>query len=319
MKSNEISHSFIIHGQCKYFHMIFGTYNMALSCHFQRKYCINLSYPFILEGNMKEKGSKFIVKRSDLNLYTFYEITDLIITDYYTLFKFHIYKTIPETFDYDYILEIRYIDENQCEFFVSFVFEGKYFLSEEELQEEFKFRKVLYKNIESSLRKFEIFKIVTINTTIKCNIELIFDILKNMKVIHKYVHLLGDNINYDGKILKKNSIIHLTDFIGELPIESTAQVHNIIISKSEISKEYIIEFLFQNNKNSISENSKSKILIIIYEYNGFCTMHLFYFFHHIQNKENFFRFRKAKNMQLIKFKKIVENFARSKKAKLYEI
>jgi len=152
---------------------------------------------------MKEKGSKFIIKRSDLNLCTFYEITDLIVTDYYALFKFHIYKTIPETFDYDYILEIRYINENQCEFFVCFVFEGKYFLSEKEFHKEIKFRKALYKNIGRSLRKFEILKIATIYTTIKCNIEILFDILKNLKVIHKYAHLLGDNINYDGRILKK--------------------------------------------------------------------------------------------------------------------
>jgi len=82
MKSNEIYQSLIIHCKCNFLHMIFGTYHMALSCHFQREYCKNLSYPIILEGNMKEKGSKFIIKRSDLNLCTFYEITDLIVTDY---------------------------------------------------------------------------------------------------------------------------------------------------------------------------------------------------------------------------------------------
>ena len=314
MKSNEISQSLIIHCQCNFLHMVFGTYNMALSCHFQREYCKNLSYPIILKGNMKEKGSKFIVKRPDLNLYIFYEITDLILKDYYALFKFHIYKTIPETCDYDNILEIRYINENQCEFFVYYSFEGKYFLSEQELNEEMKFRKALYKNIKRSLRKFELLKIVPLETSIKCNIELIFDILKNMKIIHKYAHLLGDNINYDGQILKKNTIIHLTDFIGKLPMESTAQVHTFIISKSEISKECIIEFLFQNDKNSTLYNSKSKIMIIIYEYNGICTMHLLYFFNHIQkNKENFIRFKKEKNKQLIKFRNIVENFVGKKK------
>ena len=313
MKSNEISQSLIIHGQCNYLHMIFITSNLTLSCHFQREYFKNSSYPIILEGNMKEKGSKFIVKRLDLNLYIFYELIDLVITDYYALFKFHIYKTIPETFEYDNILEIRYINENQCDFFVSFVFEGKYFLSEKELHKEIKFKKALYKNIERSLRKLEILKIASVNTTIKCNIELIFDILKNMKVIHKYAHLLGDNINYDGQILKKNTIIHLTDFIGKLPMESTAQVHKIIISKSEISKECIIEFLFQNDKNSTLYNSKSKITIIIYEFNGLCTIHLLYFFHNIRkDKKNFYRFRKAKNRQLIKFKNIVENFIRIK-------
>lgn len=317
MKSNEIYQSLIIHCQCYSFHMIMGTYNMVLSCHFQKEYCNNISYPIILEGNFKEKGSKFIVKRPDLNLYIFYEIIDIIVTDYYALFKYHIYKTIPETFDYDYILEIRYINESQCDFFICFIFEGKYYLSEKELHKEIKFRKALYKNIERALRNFEILKIATIDILIKCNIELIFDILKNMKVIHKYAHLLGDKINYDGEILKKNILIHLTDFNGKLAFESTAKVHKIIISKSEISKECIIEFLFQNDKNSKLYHSKSKIIIIIYEYNGICTMHILYFFHNIQkNKEYFFRFRQAKNQQLIKFKKIVENFFREKKEKV---
>jgi len=96
-------------------------------------------------------------------------------------------------------------------------------------------------------------------------------------------------------------------------MESTAQVYKILISKSEISKECIIEFLFLNDKNSTLYNSKSKIMIIVYEYNGFCTIHILYFLHHIQkNKENFLLFRKSKNRQLIKFKNIIENFVRKK-------
>ena len=117
MKTNETSQSLMIHCRCNFSHMILGTYNMVLSCQFQREYCKNLSYPMIIKGNLKEKGSKFLIKRPDLNLYLFYEINELIITDYYASFKYHVYKTIPETYEYDYILEIRYVNEDQCDYF----------------------------------------------------------------------------------------------------------------------------------------------------------------------------------------------------------
>jgi hypothetical protein len=100
--------------------MIAGTYNMVFSCHFHRQYCKNLSYPIIIEGNLKEKGSKFILKRPDLNLHIFYEIIDIILTDYYALFKYRVYKTIPETYEYDFILQVRYINESQSDFFFLF-------------------------------------------------------------------------------------------------------------------------------------------------------------------------------------------------------
>lgn len=309
MKTNETSQSLMIHCRCNFSHMILGTYNMVLSCQFQREYCKNLSYPMIIKGNLKEKGSKFLIKRPDLNLYLFYEINELIITDYYASFKYHVYKTIPETYEYDYILEIRYVNEDQCDYFFCFVFDHRFYLSEKELHEEFKFKKNLYKNIEKSLRKFEILKISTVYTTINSKIELLWDVLKNMKLIHKYAHILGDKINYNGDIIKKNSIIQLSDIRGKEIFKSIGEVNKYVMNKSEISKEYIIEFFFPNDKNSLIDSSKEKIMIIIYEYNGLCSIYILYFFYNIQkNKEKFSNFTKVKYRELIKFKNIIEKF-----------
>ena len=309
MKNYETSQALIIESRCNFSHMILGTFNIVLSCHFQREYCKNLGYPIIIEGDLKHKGSKFILKRPELNLYVFHEITEIIITDYYAKFKYHIYKTIPESSEYDYILEVRYITEDQCDFFVCFVFDHQIYLSEKELHEEIKFRKSLYKNIGNSLRKFEILKIATVYTTINSNIELIWDILKNMKMIHKYTHLLANKVTYNGKILKKNLIINLKDNFDGSKFESIAKVNKCIITESETSKECIIELLFKNEKGNYSDYIKKKILIIIYEYYGCCTMYILYFFYNTQkNKEKFNYFKKAKNLELKKFKNIIENF-----------
>ena len=309
MKKNETHQTLIIHCRCNFSHMIMGTYNMVLSCHFQREYCPGLSYPVIIKGNLKEKGTKFFVKRYDLNLYLFYEITELIITDYYAYFKYHIYKTVPETSEYDYILEVRYINEDQCDFFVCFSYDHKFYLSEKEIHEEIQFRKNLYKNIEKSLRNFEILKISTVYTTINSSIELIFDVLKNMKMINKYSRLLANEINYEGKIIKKDTIIHLIDFVGKSKYESIAKVNKCTIVQTKLAKKCIIELLFKNDKKSLSYFSKTKIIIVIYEYNGFCSIYILYFFYNIQrNKENFLKFTKIKNNELLKFKKIIENY-----------
>ena len=81
MKKNEISQPLIMNCKCNFSHMVLGTYNMAISCQFQRNFYSYLSYPIIIKGNLKEKGSRFILKREDLDIYMFYEITDIIITD----------------------------------------------------------------------------------------------------------------------------------------------------------------------------------------------------------------------------------------------
>ena len=309
MDNNRTIQSLILHCKCNFYHMIAGTYNMVFSCHFHRQYCKNLSYPIIIEGNLKEKGSKFILKRPDLNLHIFYEIIDIILTDYYALFKYRVYKTIPETYEYDFILQVRYINESQSDFFFCFVFDQRIYLSEKEMHEEMKFKKNLFRNIERSLRNFELLKLSYVYTGIKCNIELIVDILKNMKVIHKYCHLLADQIDYKEGILKKDSIIDLIERKDNKIIKNKMKVHKSSMNKTETSKEYILEFLLCKNPNSLTYETKNKIIIIVYEYNGFCSLYLLYYFNFIQkNKENLIKFTNLKNTELTKFRNIVENY-----------
>ena len=311
MKKNETSQSLLMHCRCNFSHMIYGTYNLVLSCLFQKENNLRTTFPIMIKGDFKEKGSKFIIKRPDLSLDIFYELKELIMTDYYAKFIYHIYKTIPESFEYDHIIEVRYINEDECIFFTSFVYENHIFLSEKEIQEEIYFRRNLYRNIVISLRKFEILKICIANIVIESEIELIWNVIRNMKMIHKYSHLLGDKVNYDGKIIKKDSEIQIINIKNKSKYILNAKIDRCFTRNTNTTKSCIIEFSFQDNDDDKSSSSLKKININIYEYKGKCSMYILFFFNNIQkNIERFLNYSKIKNRELSKFKYIIENYNR---------
>ena len=135
-----------------------------------------------------------------------------------------------------------------------------------------------------------------------------------MKVINKYAHILGDKIDYEGKILKKNTLINLVEFIDKEVFKSKAKVQNCFLSKSEISKEYVIELVFDEGNKSSFDFAKAKIKILIYEYNEECSIYfLYYFFNNQKNELFLYNFKNAKQRELIKFKNIIENYKKHSK------
>ena len=273
------------------------------------RYNKEFSYPIILRGNLKEKGSRFILKMGEL--YIFYEISDIIITDYYAIFKFHVYKTIPETFEFDHFVEVRYENENEFTLFIVHSVQDKY-LTQDDILLSLKNRKEIYINIENSLRQFELLKMASVHQIINCKIELIWDIIRNMKILNKYNHLLADQIEYNGKLLKKDKIIKLIDKNNKTSYELIGKVKNCTIKKSKIEKEFNIQIIASKDKNSFAFHFLKKIIIQVYEYEEKCSMHLLFFFRDILSKDKFFIINKEKNLELIKFKNIVENYSKNK-------
>ena len=309
MEKNVISQPLLMNCKCNYSHMILGTYNLVFSCQFQKKYNKQFSYPIILRGNLKEKGSRFILKMGDL--YLFYEISDIIITDYYAIFKFHVYKSIPETFEFDHFVEVRYENENEFTLFIVHSVQDKY-LTHDDIILSMKNRKEIYINIENSLKQFELLKMASVHQVINCKIELIWDIIRNMKILNKYNHLLAEQIEYKGKLLNKDKIIKLIDKSSKTSYELIAKVKNCMIKKSKIEKEYNIQIIASKDKNSFPFYSHKKIIIQAYEYEERCSIYLLFFFRDILSKDKFYIINKEKNIELIKFKNIVENYNKSK-------
>ena len=233
----------------------------------------------------------------------------MIITDYYSLFKYHIYKTIPESFEYYHLIEARYINEDECIFFTSFIYNNNIFLSEKEIQEQILLRKKFYSNIIISLRKFDILRISTVDIVINCKIELIWKVIRNMKLIHRYSHLLGNNIEYEGDILKKDKTVIVYEIKNKITYKSFANINKCLFSKSNIIKNCTIELLFLKEENNLTPTSLNKIIINIYEYNSKCSMYILYFFNNIQkNQKEFSNFNRYKKKELEKFKNIIENY-----------
>jgi hypothetical protein len=316
MKKNEVSQTVSLHCRCNYTHFVIGYYNAILSCHFYRDYQTykHLSYPFIIEGELRKKGLKFILRRADLNILLFYELKEITVTDYYSIIKYNIYKTIPKTMEYIHQIQIRYINEDECHIISSFIYNNKVYFSEKDFQKIIRTLKDTYRCIECSLREFTVLKLSTAYTVINSDIKLVWDIIRNMKLLHKYIHLLSDSIIYDGKIIKKDTIIQLISEKGKKKFKSIAKINKCKMIKSELTKESIIEILFQNNKSLMDPNffSEKQIVIRIYEFENKCTLYLLYFFYNTYDYHALENFTKAKNKELKKLKYIIENYKKEK-------
>ena len=203
-------------------------------------------------------------------------------------------------------MEVRYIDEYNCDIRSSIVYEKNIILSEKEFQYIIKYKNKLYRSIELSIRNFIIRKISFAFTVINRNIELIWDILRNMKLVHKYINLFGNKIKYNGEILKKDSIILILNVKDKKQFNSIAKVNRCKITKIDLTKESIIELLFQKNEQFNNNTLKDinsdfciyKIVIKIYEFEGKCSMYIIYYFSFVQDINKIEKFTKMKNHEL---------------------
>ena len=316
MNKNETAQSLLLRCKCKYKDFVLGLYNIPFSCHLYRTCQVykHLSYPFIIKGDLHNKGSKFILKRPDLGVIMFYEILEKIVTDYFSKFRYYIYKTIPDTFQYIQNIEIKYINEDECLLSSFLIYNNEIIFSEKDIKEVIRFKRNIFRTIEHSLREDIILKVSISNVFIKGNIELIWKIIRNLKMVHKYAHFLCDKVNYNGQIIKKDDIIQLIKYVGKKIIKSYVKVNRCKMVKMNTTKECVIELLFQKEKEKDKNNklldpfSETKIIIRIYDYNGQCTMHILYFFFHAHDYMIIEKFTKKKNQELIKFKNMIENY-----------
>lgn len=315
MEKIKIINSLAMHYRCNYSHFLKIMMNKIYGCHLFRDFRMykDLTYPILIEGDLKRKGANFIVRRPDLRVIIFYKVIESVVTDYYCNFKFEIYKTIPETFEYIHQVEVRYVNEDECFIKSTLFYNEKIVFSDKDIKSLILFEKTIYKSIESSLRKFIIFKLSVVYTLINSNIEIIWDIIRNLKLVNKFTHLLCDKINYKGNAVEENSIIELIKVRDKKNIKSIAKINNCKFKTFDLIKEFIIELLFhkEKDKNKIEPFSERKIIIRGYEYNGKCTIYLFYYFFNNHLSTDLEKFNKMKSQELEKFKNIIEHYKAS--------
>jgi hypothetical protein len=91
-------------------------------------------------------------------------------------------------------------------------------------------------------------------------------------------------------------------------LESVAKIKNLMMKKSKIEKEFNIQISVSKDKNFISTFHIKKIIITVYEYEEKCSIYILFFFKDILSKDKFSMINNEKNNELIKFKKIIENY-----------
>ena len=199
MDSNKSSHAFFTMCQADYTSMVMGLFNAVYTIHFRRDTYNEknyLSYPFIIRGKLNRQGDKFVIKRNDVNLIMFVELKEFLFTDYFSRIDFYVYRTIPQTYRYNYIIDVHYNCFDECVLYSSLIYDKQINFSEEDKQNEILHKNFFYKGIEKCISDNEMSKIIIINELINCNIDLLWAVLLNMKILHKYTKLLADKIDY---------------------------------------------------------------------------------------------------------------------------
>ena len=307
MNPNKSSHAFFTMCKADYTSMVMGLFNAVYACHFRRESNNEksyLCYPFIVRGKLNRQGDKFIIKRNDVNLMIFVELKEFLFTDYFSRINFYVYKTIPQTYKYNYIIDVHYNCFDECILYSSLIYDKQMNISDEDRNNEMLQRNFIYKGIEKSISDNEMSKIIIINELINCNIDLLWAVLLNMKIIHKYTRLLADKIDYKGNIIKQDMIIQLMKRSKSNNIKYDAVVAKCFLFLKEADIDITI-----NRKNILNDYFLvNRFLFKINEYDNKCTIHVFFFLNnkYTRNQRNNFEIKKEIELRLIK--KTIEHY-----------
>lgn len=305
MDSNKSSHAIFAKCKAEYSSMVISLFQSVYLCHFGLKNVNKdkqLNYPFLISGNFNFIGDKFIIQENDMNIKMFVEIKELLVTDYFSRINFHVYKTIPKTFEYEIIFDVYCNSFNgECTLFSSFIYDKHIFISDEIKKKVLYERNNMIKSLEQSVSNNELSKLIIISELINCNIDLLWAFFLNMKIVHKYTKLIANKIEYEGNVIKKNKLMKLW--------KRGKKYNEAIVSKCcLILKDGEIEILINSTFNVNDIFNENRIFFKIYEYDNKCTIHLFFFFNNKYNdyQKHFYEIRKHKELRLIK--KMVEHY-----------
>lgn len=296
-------------------------YDIVLFCHSQKqrkKYEISL--PFIIEGKIGQIGCKFmLVQNLDSKIKIFYKLVEFISTDYFTHIKSHVYKTIPSTFEYDYVIDLFYNGHNEVFIFSTFIYNNSISISDYDIHYEIMKRRNEFICNGIYIENKEHLKMCKSESNIKVNISILWNILLNMKTVHKYVKLLCQKIEYNSNTIFKGIKVELvfSNFIAK----------GIVTESRKIKGQAIIQINIYEciTKHEIKENGKpfdnplNKISIVLYGYKKQSTMHISFHFNKEQNNNKLLEFGNKLEIELLRFKNIAEHFSKNSNGDINKI
>lgn len=274
------------------------------STHFLRFISPNLSkYPvFINELEQCDIGTEFsLFFENRINI--IFRLVELVETDYWAHIEYLAYRTYPNTFPYSFVLNVHYISPSICIVFSSFTYPKNINLPIEDRRKEQERRITMFRNVERMVINKEYTKFNIEYILIKAKINLVWELILNMKSFNKLVKVLSDDIEYEGKELQKGKTVRLIYNIGKRKLIQEVEVSKLNESENECEIEF---YLKENEKEKIPEQ---KISLLIYKgENEHCVLYMFNIFNiSIDEKLQKEMSTKKKNM-LNKIKKIVESY-----------
>ena len=281
--------------------------NLSYFTYFVRKLSKSyVKYPFFIKGNPNEDEGATFIQVFDNYIKVYNKIKSMVETDYFTRIVYKSYKTIPSSFEFEYVITILYTGIESCLLISNFRYSRKISLPISSIYYEKEKRIRIFLYIQKQILENELDKMHIDEILINAPIKLVYDILLNLKLVNKYIKFLGELIDYDGSIIKENTIIKIFlkengKYIHYLNAKIDKLINNVNESLIIIKKDS------DKYKNNIIE----KIILIIYGEENNSMFYIINLFndnlpHNVLNNLS----KKKKNM-LCKFKKIIENYLKN--------
>ena len=298
--NNEFKQAVIIPIKQKHFQVSKAILDMIIYCHSVNKIKNNfISFPFNVIGKVGEVGTKYIIKVLQTNMLVFYEYIEIITTDYFTHLKVHAYKTIPKTFEYYHVIDIFDSGNDKSLICSWFVYDNDIHIYDYIVHQEMLYREVLYKHFNNYIAHNEYMKYFYTGVDININLDLIWKILLNMKMIHKYAKILCHEIKYENSLIDTGIEVDL--IYKKKSIKGKIEKLTKFKNKGHIK-------IYKINENTEEFFPLKKINIIIYEYENKVTMYIFFIFITAQNLSKLTFLKGFFQKELQKFKKITEHY-----------
>ena len=178
--------------------------NIVHFAHFLRLCDESLSKYPIFKSNTThwEIGTEFSLLVED-RIQIHFRLKTLVETDYYTHVEYFAYKTDPESFQYSFVMNAHYLTQGTCLLITNYMYPNTVNLPSTNQTKEAQRRRKLYRNMEYKIMRgfYQRFNVEYIN--INCSMQFLWELILNLKSLQKFVHILGNKVDYEGKVISK--------------------------------------------------------------------------------------------------------------------
>lgn len=288
--------------------------NIVHFAHFLRLCDESLSkYPIFKSNTTNwEIGTEFSLMVED-RIQIHFRLKTLVETDYYTHVEYFAYKTEPESFQYSFVMNAHYLTQGTCLLITNYMYPNTVNLPSTNQTKEAQRRRKLYRKMEYKIMRgfYQRFNVEYIN--INCSMQFLWELILNLKSLQKFVHILGNKVDYEGKVISKGTIINI------LSQSHYSTKSNYIEQEVEVTAlnqyEMECEIVFHTKRGSFKYSHEHIIKFFIYKGEGSnnCMFYMINLFDCEVEKAIIKEMRIKKRNILVRLKMMVESYITSLK------